>query len=112
MLNDSTRTICFRFKNSFTGNDLFYIRMPYLAFYANSGYYQRLFKNIKQIFSFEAESGLLKCSFGFRITKEDRIIMFFESGALLDLPYDVNAEDLKIVNHYLTGLKMAKVFTT
>jgi hypothetical protein len=106
MINDISKTIRFRFYNRFTKQDSVIVKMPYLPFWAISGYYSKLFRAMKIASAFNCDSRQIKGEISFASAKNDRTVIAFPSGLILDIPYGATEKDIKIINHHLEGLKM------
>jgi len=109
MDKDISKTIVFQFSNKFTKSTLITIKLPYLPFYSTNGYYSKLFKRTKEVAAFGFEKGLVKGNVWTETVKSNRAVITFESGLSLNMPYDVNNQDVNIIKHFLEGLKMSIV---
>lgn len=109
MKKDISKTIVFRFSNNFTKSIIFTISLPYLPFYAADGFYSRLYKRVKESATFGFEKSLVHGKKWIELKKSYRTVISLPSGLSLDMPYDVNGQDINIINHYLEGLKMSVV---
>lgn len=107
MREQISKTIWFRFENRFAKEKILTIEMPYIPFLCVTGHYSKLYKRMRKALAFSCEPSLIKGRHWFESSKTKRTIFTFYNGFSLDVPYDVTAKDMKIVFHYLEGLKMS-----
>lgn len=107
MKDHISKRLVLRFDNKFTKQLIFVVEMPYLPFLATNGYYSDLYKRFKKAAAFDYESFLVVGKKWFEESKSKRTVYTFYSGVSLDVPFDLNKEDIRIINHYLEGLKMS-----
>jgi hypothetical protein len=82
------------------------VKLPYYPLMAMNGHYSRLYKRLKK--AFIENLATIKCHKWIeRKGTNDRTIISLNNGISIDMPFDMNANDIKIIRHYLEGLKMS-----
>lgn len=109
MKDDISKTITFMFTNAFTKQWMVKAEMPYKPFLASDGYYSSLYKRMRKATAIGMELSLIRGKKYFTTKKVDRLILSYPSGVVLDAPFDLTKSDVKIIKHYLEGIKMSLV---
>lgn len=107
MRNQISKSIWFRFENRFAKEKILAVEMPYIPFLCINGYYSKLYKRMKRALLFSCEANLVKGKHWFDSRKTNRTIFTFYNGFSIDIPHNATPTDMKIIFHYLEGLKMS-----
>lgn len=102
-----SQTIAFTFINRFTKKIILDIQMPYIPFEATNGKYSKIYRRMKVAVATGFEGAMVKGKVSTDNKKTTRTLIRFDCGASIDMPNEVSELDIKIIKHYLAGVKMA-----
>lgn len=103
----ANKTIVFYFTNAFTKKEIMTLKMPYVPFWATNGHYSSLYKRMKLSVAFKIDKSLVRGKKWFLSQETNRTIITYPNGVSLDMPFDINEKGIKIILHYLEGVKMS-----